>query len=116
MKVLIVDDNPENTYMLESLLKGNGYRVTIAANGTEAMEHLKQEPAELIISDILMPKMDGVTFNSRLLELGMGNIPVIVLTNMTSVLTQDTVKDVLIKSDVSLEDIVNKVKSYLGLR
>ncbi len=59
MNVLIVDDNAESLYMLQSLLAGNGYVVTAAKDGQEALDLLKQQPSDLIVSDILMPKLDG---------------------------------------------------------
>ena len=61
IKVLIVDDSQPDLYMLETLLKGNGYDVATASNGVEALEKARHDPPSLIISDILMPEMDGFT-------------------------------------------------------
>ncbi|MDD5762170.1 MAG: response regulator [bacterium] len=57
--ILIVDDNPQNLYLLNTLLSRHGYRTTEAANGAEALEKARSERPDMIISDILMPKMDG---------------------------------------------------------
>ncbi|MBP2133524.1 PAS domain S-box-containing protein [Methanomicrobium sp. W14] len=59
MKVLVVDDLNENRYLLESVLKSRGYEVITAANGEDALNSLNKSKPDLIISDILMPKMDG---------------------------------------------------------
>lgn len=58
-KMLIVDDNAQNLYMLQILLETNGYDVFQASNGKEALELAQNDPPDMIISDILMPVMDG---------------------------------------------------------
>ena len=58
-RILIADDIAPNLYLLESILKGNGYEVTSVRNGAEALAAAKRDPPDLIITDILMPVMDG---------------------------------------------------------
>lgn len=59
LKLLIAEDNPQALYMLRFLLQENGFRVESAANGVEALEKGRRKPPDVIISDILMPEMDG---------------------------------------------------------
>ena len=61
MKILIADDKSENTYLLEKLLQGNGYDTVSAFNGLDALKRALEDPPNLIVTDILMPVMDGFT-------------------------------------------------------
>lgn len=58
-EILIVDDKSNDRYMLEKLLKGYGYDVVSASNGAEAIEIARKKIPDMIITDIMMPVMDG---------------------------------------------------------
>ncbi len=60
-KILIVDDNSANLYLMEALFKGYGLEVMQARNGQEALDIARQNPPDIVITDILMPVMDGYT-------------------------------------------------------
>jgi PAS domain S-box-containing protein len=59
MKILSVDDNTENLYLLEMMGRSYGYEVVSTRNGVEAIDRLAAEDFDLIVSDVLMPEMDG---------------------------------------------------------
>ena len=58
-RVLIVDDKDENLYYLRALFEGHGYRVDTAQHGAEALVKARRDPPAIIVSDLLMPVMDG---------------------------------------------------------
>ena len=59
MKILIVEDDVDSRILLERMLLSQGYAVDSAANGVEALEKANLSPPDLIVSDIMMPEMDG---------------------------------------------------------
>ncbi len=61
MRVLIVDDHAANLYLLRALLQGHGFEVDEALDGGQALERARLSPPDLVISDLLMPVMDGYT-------------------------------------------------------
>jgi len=60
-RVLIVEDKQENVYYLEALLRGHGWEVESARHGAEALVKARLHPPDLVVSDLLMPVMDGYT-------------------------------------------------------
>lgn len=78
--LLVVEDIPDILALLDTTLKFKGYRVVTARNGQEAYELIQKERPALVVTDILMPKMDGFSLVHRLrLAPSTRNIPVIFL-------------------------------------
>jgi signal transduction histidine kinase len=81
MKILVVEDDNDSRTMLTALLGGNGHSVEEASDGEEAWKILEESPPDLIVTDILMPKMDGFSLCRKVKnDLALEKIPVIFYT------------------------------------
>lgn len=88
-KVLIVDDEPHMLRVTELSLKKGGYTLILGRNGREAIELARRELPSLIIMDVLMPEVDGLTALRQLKqESALQQIPVIMLTARGHVMTR----------------------------
>ena len=83
-KVLIVDDEPSVTSYLEMLLQDSGYTTVTAADGTAALEMVRQEKPDLVTLDISMPKASGTRFYKEVkTDPELQAIPVVIVTAVT---------------------------------
>ena len=83
--IMIVDDEPENLNVLESLLTREGYQVVLAKDGVDALEQLQDFLPDVVLSDIEMPRMDGFDLvrNMRA-DPRLKPLPVIMITSRTA--------------------------------
>jgi DNA-binding response OmpR family regulator len=113
-KILIVEDDEQYRKILDEELTAQGYEVHVASNGNLALDMLKEGNVDLILLDLLMPVMDGVTFYYNLKDKLKLKTPIIVLTNVSDTKAYgENIKDVLIKSNVSLKEVIEKVNKYI---
>lgn len=120
-KVLVVDDEPKLVKLIESRLRANGYTVLTAANGEEGLEMARRHLPDLILLDIVMPKMDG---KETLLALKDDDttraIPVIMLTaksgsdDVVECLSEGGAADYIVKPYVAGE-FLHKINTALDM-
>lgn len=80
-KILVVDDEPVSLMLLDTILRRSNFVVTTAASGQDALNQLNTESFDLMILDLLMPEMDGLTLLELLREdPKLKNLPVVVFT------------------------------------
>jgi CheY-like chemotaxis protein len=80
----VVDDDPQVADLVRQLLEGEPYEITAAADGAEGLELVAKARPDLILLDLMMPRMDGFTFIERLRQdPGARGIPVVVLTALS---------------------------------
>lgn len=99
-KVLICDDEPDIRSALNIYLTAQGYETILCANGQEALDALKTQEVGLVLLDIMMPVMDGITVLSRIRK--DSNVPVILLTAKS----EDT--DKVLGLDIGADDYITK--------
>ena len=99
-RILVCDDEKDIVSALKIYLMADGYQVFEAYNGREALEILKNEDIHLVLMDIMMPEMDGITAMLKIREVS--NVPVILLTAQS----EDT--DKVLGLTVGADDYVTK--------
>ncbi len=83
-RVLVVDDDPVNRSVLETLLSGEAYEVYTAASADQALEALEKQEWDLVISDVMMPQMSGYELTRKIRErYSLAELPVLLLTART---------------------------------
>lgn len=118
--VLIVEDDAALRNVLVDKLTNESFLVLEAVDGEEGLKQAKEKHPELILLDIFMPRMDGITMLGKLrtMDAWGKHVPVIVLTNSTDAQTIARVSgfggtDFLIKSEWSLEALVARIREKL---
>ena len=121
-KILIVEDEAPLRTAVNDILSFEGFEVFQAKNGQEGLDLALKEHPDLILLDLMMPIMDGLTMLEKLrqdAEFGK-HAAVILLTNINdpdkvAMATEAGSYDFLVKSDWNIEDVVKKIKGRLGI-
>jgi two-component system, sensor histidine kinase and response regulator len=121
-KILLIEDDPMVVRMYQRKLEGEGFKVTLAFNGEEGLNAVKKERPDIILLDIMMPKLNGIdTLKTLKADAQTKDIPVIILTNLGD-RPEDVQKckefgaiDYLVKANISLKDLVEKIKSCISI-
>ncbi len=95
VRILLVDDEPLYLRLLKVNLESEGYEIISARNGEEALELISQDIPNLIIMDVMMPKLDGIATCNRIRQFS--NVPIILLTALGD--EQDRVNGLNIGAD-----------------
>ena len=114
--ILVVDDDKSTRMFLSAVLKKNGYTVSTACNGEDALELMDKEHIDLVVLDIMMPKMDGYEFTSILRE-AQNNLPILMVS--AKQLPADKHKGFLVGTDdyitkpIDDEEMLYRIKALL---
>jgi two-component system alkaline phosphatase synthesis response regulator PhoP len=116
--VLVVDDEEDLLSLLEYNLEQEGFEVLLARNGVEAIEQTREHEPDLIILDVMMPKMDGIEVCERLRkDAHLRTIPIMMLTARTEeedkVEGLDVGADIYLGKPVSVSVVVSQTKALL---
>ncbi len=100
-KILIVDDDPSTLNLLQTFLSEKGFEIATASDGVEGLQRVREWGPELILLDVMMPRLDGYGFVREIKkDTKLRKLPIVVLTAremMRDVFVQEGIKDYVIK-------------------
>jgi len=93
-RILVVEDNAELAKLLELILRRAGYEVTLAEDGIDALERFREQTPDLVLLDIMLPRLDGYEVCARIRRQFQSNVPVIMLSSLDSPLDMERSREV----------------------
>jgi two-component system, OmpR family, alkaline phosphatase synthesis response regulator PhoP len=118
-KIALIEDDRMQVKALQGALEDGGFEVLYTSDGKTGLDMVLRQHPDLILLDLILPKLDGVSFIKELHKDDWGKqVPIILLTNlddaqMIAKSVEQGVHDYLVKTDWKLEDVVQKVKEKL---
>ncbi len=117
MKVLIAEDDKFLLSAYKLKFEKDGDKIEVAMDGEEALAKIKEFKPDVVLLDLMMPKVDGFEVLEKLKAEGIEGVPIIVASNLSQAEDEERAKklgavDYVVKSDIALDDLVAKVKSY----
>lgn len=119
-RLLIVDDVPDNLFLVRTILEEEGYEIITSSNGQDALKIIESEPIDLILLDVMMPKMDGYEVTRRIRAMGdLPFIPILLITaydRANAVKGLDLGADEFIRKPIEADELLARVRSLLRLK
>lgn len=118
MKILIIDDEPGVLHIYGDKLTSEGLQATTASNGQEGLDKVKAEKPDLILLDVIMPKLNGLDVLKTLKQdSNTKDIPVILLTNLPAEMSAQKAKelgaaDYLVKAEYDPSAVISVIHNH----
>lgn len=117
-RILIIEDEQTLIKAMLDSFEGEKYEIEVAVDGEEGWQKAQEFKPDIVLLDLILPKMDGFTLLSKIKEdKELKDVPVVILTNLSDVTERCTelgAVECMVKSDESVDSIRAKVKARLG--
>lgn len=116
-EILLVEDEPSSSEALSFWLRLNGFRVTLAGNGEEALKRIDERLPAVVLTDVMMPMMDGLTLLRQIRSRSdLDGVPVVLMSAAHTVLEQDLPVAAALRKPLDLHLLLSTVCKITGFQ